>query len=88
MEEQFEIAIQSINNLSTNPSNDNILKIYAFFKQAREGNVSFARPSILNQKGRAKWDAWKKLENMDKQDAMANYIALAYSLTGNDALKL
>lgn len=88
MEEQFEIAIKAINHLSTKPSNDNLLKIYAFFKQSREGNISFERPSILNQKGRAKWDAWKKLENMDKQDAMANYIALAYSLTGNDELKL
>ena len=88
MEEQFEIAIKAINDLSTKPSNDNLLKIYAFFKQSREGDVSFARPSILNQKGRAKWDSWKKLEKMDKQDAMANYIALAYSLTGNDELKL
>ena len=88
MEEQFEIAIKAINGLSTKPSNDNLLKIYAFFKQAREGDISFARPSILNMKGRAKWDAWKKLEKMDKQDAMAIYIALAYSLTGNGALKL
>jgi len=88
MEEQFDLAIQSINNLRTKPSNDNLIKLYSFFKQAREGNVSFERPSILNLRGRAKWDAWKKLENMAKQDAMANYIALAYSLTGNDALKL
>lgn len=88
MEEQFELAVAAIGNLSTRPSDANMLKIYSFFKQAREGNVSFERPSILNMRGRAKWDAWKKLENMDKQDAMANYIALAYRLTGNEQLKL
>ena len=88
MEEKFELAIQAIHGLKTKPSERILLQLYSFFKQAREGNVSFERPSILNMKGRAKWDAWKKLENMDKQDAMAHYIAVAHSLTGNEQLKL
>lgn len=87
MNEKFELAIQCVNGLKKKPSESILLQLYAFFKQAREGNVSFEKPSILNTKGRAKWNAWKKLERMDKQDAMAHYIAIAYSLTGNEKLK-
>jgi diazepam-binding inhibitor (GABA receptor modulating acyl-CoA-binding protein) len=84
----FELAINAINNLTTRPSNDELLKMYAFYKQAKEGNVQFERPSILNMKNRAKWDAWNKLKNMDKKDAMLNYIALAYKLTNNEQFKM
>lgn len=88
MDEKFNLAVKTINSLHINPSNEINLKIYAYFKQSCEGNISFERPSILNLKGRAKWDAWKKLENMDKEIAMANYIALAYSLSNNEQLKI
>ena len=44
------------------PSNDQLLDLYAFYKQATEGDVSGSRPGMLDLKGRAKYDAWAEPE--------------------------
>jgi len=36
------------------------LTLYALYKQATLGDAQGSRPGILDQLGRAKWDAWKK----------------------------
>lgn len=48
------------------------------------------RPSVLNMKERAKWDAWKALSGKPKADAESDYIRLVKSMlnkqpTGSDA---
>ena len=35
---------------------------------------------MLDLKGKAKWDAWKKVEGMSSEDAMAKYVALVAEL--------
>ena len=39
-----------------------MLELYALFKQANVGDVNTARPGMMDFKGKAKWDAWKKRE--------------------------
>jgi len=56
------------------------LQIYSLFKQGNVGDVNTDRPGMLDFKGKAKWDAWKKLNGKSKADAQAEYIALAKSL--------
>merc|ERR1719336_666855 len=56
------------------PSNDKKLKMYSFYKQATIGNVNTARPGMFDLTGKAKWDAWKKIENTSTGDAMKGYI--------------
>ena len=41
---------------------DRKLLVYALYKQATEGDVNTKRPGMLDFKGKAKWDAWKKQE--------------------------
>lgn len=54
--------------------NDIKLKLYAFYKQAETGTCVGSRPGMFDLVGRAKFDAWKELGNMSKDDAMEAYI--------------
>lgn len=77
-QQRFEAAVKVIRNLPKNgsyqPSNTLMLNFYAYFKQATEGPVASPRPSFYNVVGRAKWDAWKRLGDMPKEEAMDRYV--------------
>ncbi|KXX69814.1 acyl-CoA-binding protein [Flammeovirga sp. SJP92] len=78
----FKDAQVRVNQLSERPSNDDLLKLYAFFKQATEGDVNTERPGGFDFKGNAKWDAWKKIEGTSTEDAESKYITLVNQLEG------
>lgn len=72
--EDFEKAAEDVKFLTKRPSNDDLLELYAFYKQATEGDVSGDRPGMLDLKGRAKFDAWGKKRGTSKDAAMQGYI--------------
>jgi len=59
---------------SYQPSNELMLRFYAFFKQATQGPCEGGRPSFWDVVGRAKYDAWKNLGKMPKAEAMKLYV--------------
>ncbi|RZC35248.1 acyl-CoA-binding domain-containing protein 5A [Asbolus verrucosus] len=59
---------------SYQPSNDLMLRFYAYYKQATLGPCTGKRPAFYDVVGRAKYDAWKGLGNMTKTAAMAKYV--------------
>jgi diazepam-binding inhibitor (GABA receptor modulator, acyl-CoA-binding protein) len=67
-------------SLRAQTTNEEMLELYALFKQANVGDVNTARPGMMDFKGKAKWDAWKKVEGMSKEDAMDKYVELVKSL--------
>jgi len=73
---KFEDAQKRAKELKKTPSNDDLLQLYAFYKQATAGDVSGSRPGMLDLKGRAKYDAWTKTKGLSKDDAMTKYVAL------------
>ena len=73
---RFEDAQTRVKALSKSPSTDDLLELYAFYKQATAGDVSGSRPGMLDMKGRAKFDAWTKKKGISKDDAMTKYVAL------------
>lgn len=79
---QFEQAQQDVKTLTERPSNDDLLALYAHFKQATDGDVSGKRPGMLDMVGRAKYDAWAKLKGTGADDAMTAYIAKVNQLLG------
>ena len=82
LKEKFEKASEQVMNLDERPSNEELLKLYAFYKQGTEGDVSGKRPGMMNLKGRAKFDAWAKIEGMSSDEAMKGYVDLVESLLG------
>ena len=76
----FEAAVANSKNLSERPDNATLLKIYALYKQATEGDNEEAKPGFADIVARAKWDAWKKLEGTGNDEAMQQYIDLIEEL--------
>jgi diazepam-binding inhibitor (GABA receptor modulator, acyl-CoA-binding protein) len=76
----FEKAQADIKTLTSRPGNEDMLFLYAHFKQASSGDVSGKRPGMLDMVARAKYDAWAKLEGMSQKDAEAKYIAKVAAL--------
>ena len=54
----FQEAVANSKTLTKKPSNDVLLKLYALYKQASEGDVTGTRPGGFDFKGAAKFDAW------------------------------
>ena len=79
---RFEDAQKRAKELPKTPSNDQLLELYAFYKQATTGDVTGSRPGMLDLKGRAKFDAWTKKKSTSKDDAMTKYAALVDRLAG------
>jgi acyl-CoA-binding protein len=73
---KFEAAVATSKTLTKKPSNDMLLKLYAHFKQASEGDVKGERPGFMDFVGGAKYDAWAKLKGTASDAAMEQYIKL------------
>lgn len=80
LKDRFKQASEDVKKLSSRPSNETLLELYALFKQATEGNVSGSRPGILDMKGRAKFDAWTQKKGTSQESAMQAYIELVEKL--------
>lgn len=80
LKDDFDAAVVRSRQLTKMPSNDNLLKLYALFKQATSGDASGARPGIFDLKGRAKYDAWAAMKGKSADQAMNEYIALVDGL--------
>jgi diazepam-binding inhibitor (GABA receptor modulator, acyl-CoA-binding protein) len=80
LEDDFRSAQERVKTLTTRPSNDTLLELYALYKQGTEGDVQGKRPGMLDIKGRAKYDAWASRKGLGREAAMQQYIALVDKL--------
>ena len=80
MKEQFNQAVLLSKELTERPSNEELLKLYALYKQSTEGDVSGERPGGFDFKGAAKFDAWSNEQGKASDTAMQEYINLVKEL--------
>ena len=80
--ERFTSAQERVKTLTTRPSNEQLLELYALYKQGTEGDVSGSRPGMFDLKGRAKYDAWAGKKGLGKDKAQESYCALVDRLVG------
>ena len=83
-EEGFAGARKKVEELYTRMDNKTIRKVYAYYKQATEGDISGKRPSALRFRDRVKFDAWSSISGMSREDAKSAYIDLVNDLDLND----
>ncbi len=81
LQASFEAAVANSRNLSERPDNATLLKIYALYKQATEGDVQGDKPGFSDLVGRAKWDAWNQLRGTAGDEARQRYSDLIDSLS-------
>lgn len=79
---RFEQAVADSKKLPERPDNATLLKLYALFKQATDGDVDGKRPGFTDMIGRAKWDAWNEIKGTSKDDAKQQYVSLIEELKG------
>lgn len=80
IETQFAEAAERVKTLTERPTNETLLKLYALFKQATEGDVSGDKPGMFDFKAVAKYNAWEQLKGTPKEKAMGDYASLVNSL--------
>ncbi|XP_034940816.1 acyl-CoA-binding protein homolog [Chelonus insularis] len=80
IDQDFEKAAEDVKNLSKRPSDDELLELYALFKQATVGDVNTARPGVFDMKGKAKWDRWNSKKGTSQENAKKSYITYAAGL--------
>lgn len=79
---RFESALAEVKTLTERPDNQTLLRLYALYKQASEGDISGRRPGFTDLVGRAKYDAWAGLQGTGGETAMQGYVDLVASLKG------
>lgn len=83
MIQQFEKAVADSKNLAEKPSNETLLNLYSFYKQATEGDTNSDAPSNpFDFVAKAKHNAWETLKGVTKESAMQQYIDLVEKLKG------
>lgn len=75
LEETFNLAVNYIRNNHSKFGKDDLLKIYAYYKQATVGKCNTSRPGLFNFQEKQKWDSWNNLGEMSVQEAQSLYIA-------------
>lgn len=78
--DDFVAAQARVKTLRSTPAPDELLELYALYKQATAGDASGDRPGMLDFKGRAKYDAWVSRRGLSKEDAMSAYGAVVERL--------
>ena len=68
---RFKRAIKRVQNLSSRPTNEHLLQLYALYKQANEGDCKGRASGDLRE--RAKWKAWNSILGTSEFDAMTKY---------------
>lgn len=76
LQARFEKMVAGVRDATIDfkPDNTQKLKLYAFYKQATDGDVKGECPSIINMIERAKWQAWNAVKGMNKDKAMEGYL--------------
>jgi len=78
--EKFQKAVTRSKELTRRPGNEELLSLYALYKQATEGDVQGDTPEGFDFKAIAKYDAWAELTGKSREDAMKEYVTLVENL--------
>ena len=82
--QQFKLAAEAVQQLSTKPNSDNLGKLYGLYKQATVGDNNTSKPGMLDIKGNVKWNSWNNYKGYSKYQAEVDYIKLVNKLIADD----
>lgn len=92
LQQEFEAAVQQVNNLPADTAPKYMTDLYGLYKQATEGDVNMKGdtvdadsatqangPAGLSQ---AQWDSWDKYKGTPEEEAKRQYVAKVAEVTG------
>lgn len=80
IDEDFKKASEDVQKLSKKPDNKTLLQLYSLYKQATEGDITGDKPGAFDMVKRKKYEAWQKLQGIQKEQAQKAYIELVKRL--------
>ena len=80
IDEDFKKASEDVQKLSKKPDNKTLLQLYSLYKQATEGDITGDKPGAFDMVKRTKYEAWQKLQGIQKEQAQKAYIELVKRL--------
>jgi acyl-CoA-binding protein len=80
LKKKFDAAVADVKQLAKRPDDEDMLRLYAHYKQATAGDVTGERPGAFSFADRAKYDAWSKLKGTESSKAMESYVKLVERL--------
>jgi acyl-CoA-binding protein len=92
LQQEFEAAVQQVNNLPADTAPKHMTDLYGLYKQATEGDVNMKGDSVdadsaTQANGPAglsqgQWDSWDKYKGVSEDDAKRQYVAKVTEITG------
>lgn len=88
--QEFLIATTTVKSLKKNPTSEELLELYGWYKQATIGDINIPKPSMLNIKDSSKWNSWNEKKGADIYNSEIKYIKFLntlikkYGLNKND----
>jgi len=77
---QLQEAYKKANSFNEKLAPDVMLKLYAYYKQATQGDNYFSSDSETNLRNGFKFNAWVQLKGMSVEEAKIAYINLVKTL--------
>jgi len=77
---QFSQAMEDVQQLPERPGNLTLLRLYALYKQATDGDVHGDKPGFTDIVGKYKYEAWASLQGTAQETAKQQYVELVESL--------
>lgn len=74
LSETFQKAAEHVRQAISKFDSDQLLELYAYYKQASEGPCSIPKPIWYDIQGKQKWESWRRLKDMDRDTAIKKYI--------------
>ncbi|CAL8254438.1 unnamed protein product [Merluccius merluccius] len=87
LEEEFRAAADRVGELVQTASRDQLLYLYARYKQVKVGKCNTSKPGFFDFEGQRKWQAWKQLGDMEAEQAMQEYVSCVNTLDPEGILK-
>lgn len=81
IDEIFANAVKVIKEFKQQPTNEEKLTLYQYYKQATVGDINIPQPGYLEFTAKAKWNAWNSVKGMTYENAKIMYIKTVSVLT-------
>lgn len=80
LQQRFEQAQKDVVSLAERPQNAVLLKLYAYYKQAVDGDVSGDKPGAFDLVAKKKYAAWEERLKAPAMTLRCNCILMKYRI--------
>ncbi|XP_026475424.1 acyl-CoA-binding protein homolog [Ctenocephalides felis] len=80
LDERFNDAAERVKKFTSRPTDQELLELYALFKQATVGDNNTSKPGMFDLKAKAKWQYWSEKKGMSSEAAKEAYVTLVGEL--------